>query len=119
MLLYMRILILVDRTEFMELLQDVDNSSLLTKCELKVLVLVSEQVRAKDELLYILILRKLVLNSLGKSQSKDHFNILSRILELTSSCFLLRNYPVHWPNFLRNWRTPAEFRLYKTAFAFV
>lgn len=77
MLLYVRVLILVDRPTLVELLQDMDSASLLAKCELKVLVLVSEQVRAKDESLYILILRKLVLNSLNKSQSKDHFNILS------------------------------------------
>ena len=78
LLLYLRILIMTDKEEFIKLLEDIDTTSILDECDLKVFVLISEQVGSKNKSLYILILRRLLLNSLKVSQSKDNYNILSK-----------------------------------------
>jgi hypothetical protein len=69
---------LISKDELSRLLDDIDQTSLLHQCDLKALVLISEQVGSKDKSLYIQILKKIVLNSLGISQTKDHYNILSK-----------------------------------------
>ena len=90
--MFMRILFWLDTEQFKDYLEDVSSKGLLQQCNLGSLVIISEVVKKKDQTVYALILRRIVLKAMQIGQLQDNTNIISNSIKIKllniSLCFL-------------------------------
>ena len=95
-LLYCKLLFWVERELFTDMLSDVSQNSVLSKCSLEVLVLISRFVEKESPTIYSQFLRRIVLRS-SRVEHNQHYNVLRKNHQSPLSASSFPNSPESMP----------------------